>query len=181
MSGTRLPGYIQTGNFDTRHEKFAQLIAGGVKPLIAYKNAGFHCKNDDVGRASASRIKRRMQWRIAQIAGIMPVAPDPETSPESSRINLIVQETIKLFQKDVPWCREKLHELINDKEIAPAVRLSAIKECLNRGMGLPVQYVEQNLNVRYQISDRELTEEEWFARYAKPVEALPGPTEPTEH
>jgi hypothetical protein len=167
--------------FDVRHEKFAQLIAGGVKPGPAYKQAGFSGKNDDVNRANASRMKKRMQWRVAQICGVVPVTPDPETSPESSRINLIVQETIKLFQQDVPWCREKLHEMINDKEIAAGVRLNAIKECLNRGMGLPVQYVEQNLNVRYQISDRELTEEEWFARYAKPVEALPGPTEPTEH
>ena len=32
-------------------------------------------------------------------------------------------------------------------------------------------------NVVYAISDREMTEEEWFARYAKPADAIPGPTE----
>jgi hypothetical protein len=166
--------------YDERHEKFAQLIAGGARPHIAVTQAGFATKNINVARATGSRLRIKMRWRIDQILGIAPI-PVGDKGTQKSAITEFVQETIKLFQQDVPWCREKLHELINDKEVSAAVRLNAIKECLNRGMGMPIQYVEQNMNVRYQISDRELTEEEWFARYAKPVEELPGPTGPTEH
>jgi hypothetical protein len=154
-----------------RYERFAQAIAAGLKPGDAYKEAGFEAKNPDSARASGSRLKKQMQWRIAEILGRI----------SNDGMIRTVAQSVEEFQKDIPWCRQKLHDLINDGDCPHSVRLGAIKECLNRGLGLPIQYVEQNLNVRYQISDRELTEEEWFARYAKPVELLPEPTEPTEH
>jgi hypothetical protein len=150
---------------DTRHEKFAQLIAAGLKPSDAYVKAGFTASNDNVLRASASRLRRRMEPRVAEIIGAG-LIPSLIRSTETAHL---VQQTIEQFQKDVPWCRDKLHQLIEDEKCPHNVRLGAIKECLNRGLGLPVQYIEQNMNVRYQISDRELTEEEWFAQYAKPV------------
>jgi hypothetical protein len=150
---------------DTRHEKFAQLIAAGLKPGDAYTKAGFTASSPAVLRASASRLRRRMEPRVAEIigAGLIP------SLIRSTEVANLVQQTIAEFQRDVPWCREKLHQLIEDKECPHNVRLGAIKECLNRGLGLPVQHVDQNVNVRYQLSDRELTEDEWFARYAKPV------------
>jgi hypothetical protein len=43
--------------------------------------------------------------------------------------------------------------LIDDNECPHSVRLGAIRECLNRALGLPVQYVQENINVRYQPPD----------------------------
>jgi hypothetical protein len=166
---------------DGRHERFAQLVAAGKKPGEAFVLAGFAASNPNVLRAKASRLHRRMKRRISEIVGT-PLMPEflktaiPELAKTAAVAN-IVRQTIEEFQRDLPYCRQKLHDLIEDKACPHAVRLGAIKECLNRGLGLPVQCIEQNLNVRYQISDRELTEDEWFARYAKPVDALPDPTE----
>lgn len=164
---------------DPRYEKFAQLLAGGVHYVEAYQQAGFPPAEDfDKTRKLAWRLRRNVYDRVCAIMGIAP----PSAMPRNDDVLKTVQSTLIEFQKDVPWCREKLHELINDKDCPHATRLNAIRECLNRGLGLPIQHIEQNVNVRYQLSDRELTEDEWFEKYAKPVTAIPGPGNgSTEH
>jgi hypothetical protein len=153
----------------TKEEKFAQLLAGGMKPADAFLQAGFTARNADTVRAAASRLKKAMEGRVRAIigVGILPQMAEPIA------ISTAVQETLAKFREDVGWCREKLHELIEDKDCPHHTRLGAIKECLNRALGLPPQYVEQNLNVRYQISDREMTEEEWDAKYCKRIDLTP--------
>jgi hypothetical protein len=112
-----------------------------------------------------------MAPRIQELIG---ASPEAIKSEDTKRI---LADAIEGFRRDVPWCREKLHELIESAETADYIKLGAIKECLVRGLGLPIQYVEQNVNVRYQISDQPMTEDEW----AEYVGAKVIDVEPTEH
>jgi hypothetical protein len=133
-------------------EKFAQLIVAGSRPHDAYRKAGYTARNDNVAHVSATKLLQRVGPRISEIIGV-------------GNARTVAEKTLKEFQQDVPWARAELHKLVDDPNCPHSVKLGAIKECLNRGLGLPVQYVEQNVNVRYQISDRELTEAEWEAKY----------------
>lgn len=150
---------------DPRHEKFAQLVAGGMKLRDAYVRAGYTTDNPNSQRTCASRLARMLRKRIDEIIGVG-VLPGTEGSRE---ITETTAATIRAFQADLPLLRDKLWEIINNKDESGSTRVGAIRECLNRALGMPAQYTETNLNVRYQISDRELTEEEWDAKFCAPI------------
>ena len=155
-----------------RREKFAQYMATGMSAADAFIRAGFHPpKNETSARVASWRMAQIMAPRIQELIG---ASPELIKSKDTKQI---LEDSIDAFRRDVPWCREKLHEMINDRECADYVRLTAIRECLTRGLGLPIQYVEQNLNVRYQISDQPMTEEEW----GKVVGAVTYSAGTTEH
>jgi len=133
-------------------EKFAQLIVAGVRPTDAYRQAGYKASSDDAARASADKLLTKMQSRIAEIMGL-------------AEVGNRAQQTLNLFQQDAAKCRQKLHELMDDKECPHSVRFNAVKLCLGYALGLPVQYVEQNVNVRYQITDQPMSEAEWAKEF----------------
>lgn len=147
--------------FNAKYEKFAQLVAGGMKLVEAFTKAGLGTDNHVSNRTCASRLNRRMQARISEIIGCGLI---PEQL-KNTAITRGVAGVLSAFQDDVARCREELWKIIEDKDTPAGARVLAIKECLNRALGLPVQYTETNVNVRYEISDRELSESEWLAKF----------------
>jgi hypothetical protein len=63
---------------------------------------------------------------------------------------------------------DALYEIMRDEKAPPAARIAASVALLDRGFGRPEQRFEGALNVKYQISDRPLTPEEWAKEYATP-------------
>ena len=49
---------------NSKHEKFAQLLAGGVKQKDAYARAGYASANN---RAAASRLAKKVAARVEQL------------------------------------------------------------------------------------------------------------------
>ena len=144
---------------EIRRERFAQFMSSGLSAVESYKKAGYRGgKNDAEISSLASILSKKVDRRVRELIGANPEAIKPKTQ-------VILEKAIDQFRRDVPWCREQLHKLINDGDCPHNVKLGAIKECLTRGLGLPIQYVEENVNIRYQISDRELTDEEWARKY----------------
>jgi hypothetical protein len=150
-----------------QHEKFCQLIAAGMSTKDAYREAGMGTNNELSNRHCSTRLRRILADRISEIMGI------------KFEVTTTVEGALELFQKDVPKLHAKLWGIINDNKAPHGARILAIRECLNRALGLPVQLTETHLNVRYEISDRELTIDEWDAKYIKPLTL--GPPSATEH
>jgi len=148
-----------------KYDKFCHFVAGGMHPLDAYRAAGFVAANENTARTCGNRLKRKLLERIHQIMGhdkITELASDVKITGETI-------SAIQAFQQDVAWARKKLHEFVNNEDFPPAVRLRALIECLNRGLGLPTQTIESNLNVRYVITDEEMTPDEWKRRYCRDI------------
>ena len=157
-----------------RRERFAQLMSTGMSAAEAFRKAGFHPpKNESSARVASWKMAQIMAPRIQELIGASPELISKDTKQ-------VLEDSIEAFRRDVPWCREKLHEMINDRECADYVRLTAIRACLARGLDLPIQYVEQNLNVRYQISDQPMSEEEWGNEVGA-ITYGPGTEPKTEH
>jgi hypothetical protein len=167
---------------NTRREKFCQYLVTGMTKEEAFVKAGYRAKTGNSRRVRACELAQIMAPRIQELIGASPEALKADTRK-------ILEDSIDAFRRDVPRCR---WELIDDDKTADYVRLNAIKECLARGLGLPIQYVEQNVNVRYQVSDTPMTDEEWAREFgAETIDAVPEPRalppskpinpEPTEH
>jgi hypothetical protein len=61
---------------------------------------------------------------------------------------------------------ETLVKIMRDKCASASGRAGAAVAILDRGYGKPTQVVEGTANVRYDISDKPLTPEEWAKQYA---------------
>jgi hypothetical protein len=62
-----------------------------------------------------------------------------------------------------------LDAIMRDVNAPPPARIAASVALLDRGYGRPEQRFEGALNVKYEISDRPLTAEEWAKQYAEPT------------
>jgi hypothetical protein len=154
-----------------RRELFAQFMAAGMDAAQAFARAGFRKpKNEVAARAAYYNLNKTCAPRIAELIGANVASEDTKQ---------IMAATVENFRRDLPWCREKLHQLIESDKTADYIKLGAIRECLTRALGLPIQYVEQNLSVRYQISDQPMTEDQWAKEVGCTV-INQGPTK-TEH
>jgi hypothetical protein len=64
---------------------------------------------------------------------------------------------------------DTLYEIMTDEKAPPSARIAASVALLDRGYGRPEQRFEGALNVKYEISDKPLTAEQWEKAYAAPL------------
>ena len=150
------------------HEKFCQLIAGGMEYKLAYDEAklGRFSTSAQHRQVHASKLKKRLAWRIRQIIGI---APSPKVLEATTEI---VQGVLEDFRRDAPRARDKLWAIVEDEKSPASAKVRALTEILDRGLGKAIERREQNLNVRYVITSLTMSKEEWIAKYIKPADRI---------
>ena len=63
---------------------------------------------------------------------------------------------------------DTLYAIMRDNKAPPSARITASVALLDRGFGKPERVFQGALNVRYDISDKPLSPEEWARQYATP-------------
>ena len=136
-----------------RHEKFAQALAEGKSATEAYEIAGY-TPND--GNAARMKGNDRIMDRVAELQ---------EQGAERSLVTLesLIAEAGDIQAKALA----KGHYSAAVSALTVKAKLSG--HWVDRGEN-------KTSNVVYEISDRELTEEEWMAKYCSEPVAAPHRT-----
>ena len=150
------------------YEKFCQLLAGGMDYKQAYDEArlGRNSKSSKSRQVTASKLKKRLAWRVREMIGIAPAPKVLEATTE------IVQGVLEEFRRDAPKAREKLWAIVENPDAPASAKVRALTEILDRGLGKAIERREQNLNVRYVITSLTMSKEEWIAKYIKPADRI---------
>jgi hypothetical protein len=133
-----------------RHERFAQALAEGKSACAAYAEAGYR-PND--GNAIRMKGNDRIVQRVAELQ---------EQGAERSVVTL---ETLIAEAGDIQA------KALAKGSFSAAVSALTVKAKLAGFWDDRAE--DKNSNVRYQISDRPMTEEEWFEKYCRPSEDVP--------
>lgn len=95
---------------NTRHEKFAQLYAQGIAGAVAYQQAGFSCKTNDVASAAATRLLKDVKV--------------------ATRIDELKAEAAKNAEVTLEWLIAQGQEIMADAKLAGqnSAAVAALKE-----------------------------------------------------
>jgi phage terminase small subunit len=133
-----------------RHERFAQALAEGKSATEAYEVAGYS-PND--GNAARMKGNDRIMQRVAEL------------QKQAAKRSVITLESLIAEAGD-----------IQTKALAKGHYSAAVAALIAKAK-LSGHWVDRGenktSNVIYAISDRELTEEEWFEKYCRPSEGVP--------